>query len=253
MIRTAILKASLQFLLILLIGFSASSQPLLPDVQATNQKGVNILSWTCQYDGIKSIAVQRSSDSMYNFATIGYVKNTKKGLQAFIDGHPVPGQNWYRLYIVFSSDLTWYSNRVKLFVDSAQLLQQRVLPPNDSLQKMISTVPADKAGEVAAKLSIGGVAQDPDDINVFTYIRSQYVFTNPFTGHVNIELPDGGERLANYSLEFFDQKNRQVLAVPKVSEHSVIIDKRNFQRKGIYKFELKKDKKVIESGYITVY
>lgn len=213
---------------------------MLPDVQALTQKGVNILSWMNQYDGIKSIAVQRSNDSVYNFATIGYVKNLKKGLEGFIDGHPSPGTNWYRLYIVFSSDLTWYSNRTKLFVDSAMLMQQRVLPPNDSLQKMVNT------------LSLSA-APDANEISAYTYIRSQYVFTNPFTGHVNIELPDSTDKKSIYSLVFFDQKNKQVLEVPKISEHSVILDKRNFQRKGLYKFELKKDKTLLESGYITIY
>jgi hypothetical protein len=240
MITVSTLRLPISSLLFLLITGVVYAQPPLPDMAASNQKGVNVISWMNPYDGIKSIAVQRSSDSIYNFATIGYVKNLKKGVQAFIDGHPTPGSNFYRLYIVFSSDLTWYSNRVKLFVDSAQLMQQRVLPPNDSLQKMVNT------------LSLNEMS-DPNEINAYTYIRSQYVFTNPFTGHVNIELPDSTDRKSIYSLAFFDQKNKQVLEVPKVYEHSVILDKRNFQKKGIYKFELRKDREILESGYITIY
>jgi hypothetical protein len=233
-------RSCLVLLLLVLFSVAADAQPPLPDMAAGNQKGLNVISWMNPYDGIKSIAVQRSSDSIYNFATIGYVKNLKKGVQAFVDGHPTPGPNFYRLYIVFSSDLTWYSNRVKLIVDSAQLLQQRVMPPNDSLQKMVNT------------LSLSELT-DPNEINAYTYIRSQYVFTNPFTGHVNIELPDSADRKSVYSLAFFDQKNKQILEVPKVYEHSIILDKRNFQKKGIYKFELRKDREILESGYITIY
>ncbi len=237
MIRS--LSLSLYIVFLLFFTGSAVAQPMLPDMQAVTQKGLNILSWVNQYDGIKSIAVQRSSDSIYNFTTIGYVKNLKKGPQAFVDGHPNPGKNFYRLYIAFSSDLTWYSNRIKLLVDSSQLMQQGVLPPNDSLQKMIS----------ATSSSI----PDASELSAYTYIRSQYVFTNPFTGHINVELPEGAEKKTNFSLRFFDQKSRQVLDIPKVSENSVIIDKRNFQRKGIYKFELRKESDVLETGYITVY
>ena len=226
----------------LLCAFSAlaQAQPSLPDIQALNQNGMNILSWTSPYDGIKSIAVQRSSDSTYNFTTIGYVKNLKKGIQAFIDGHPNPGVNWYRLYIVFSSDLTWLSNRAMMYVDSAQLVVKAVLPPNDSLQKM------------ATKLVLNDMS-DVSEISEYTYIRSQYVFTNPFTGHINVELPENANRKSNFAIRFFDQKNRQILEVPKVSEPFVIIDKRNFQRKGIYKFELTRDRELLETGYITVY
>lgn len=235
-------SVSLFLVFIFLCLSKISAQSVLPDITSITQNGLNILSWTSQYDGIKSIAVQRSADSAYNYATIGYVKNLKKGQQAFIDGHPLPGNNFYRLYIVFASDLTWYSNRTKLFVDSAQLLKQAVLPPNDSLQKMIGGLTLDPSG-----------SPDPSEINAYTYIRSIYVFTNPFTGHINVELPDDEDKSANYSVNFFDTKDKRVLEVARVPQHSVIIDKRNFQKKGMYKFELKKNKDILETGYITIY
>lgn len=230
------------FLLGLLWSTDSFAQATLPDMQILTQKGVNILSWVCQYDGIKSIAVQRSSDSVFNFATIGYVKNTKKGTQGYIDGHPLPGNNFYRLYIAFNSDLTWYSNRVKIKIDSAQLMQKAVLPPNDSLQNMLGNI-----------ITNDGKTEDLSGVVTYSYVRSQYVFTNPFTGHINIELPDDAKVQDVFSLRFFDAKNTPVLDVPKVAEHSVILDKRNFQRKGLYKFELLKNNKVVETGYVTIY
>lgn len=279
-------------LLFFLAAVSLKAQPLMPDMIGTTDNGVNVLTWTSQYDGIKSIAVQRSSDSLHNFATIGYVKDLKKGPQAFIDGHPTPGNNWYRLYIAFNSDLTWYSNTYKLHVDSAALLRQKVLPSNDSLQKYASKVktigdssssnpgnntatPAhtDNKGTVTVPASgntntntatgsnnntkpSGPVIAIPNLSNTNTdgaiYLKSQYVFTNPFTGHVNIEVPEVKTHV--YSIRFLDQKtNRTILEVPRINESPVIIDKRNFQRKGMYKFELAKDKQQLETGYITIY
>lgn len=227
-------------LLLCCLFTAAKAQPLLPDMASMMEKGMNVVTWTAQYDGIKSIAVQRSADSIYNYVTIGYVKNLKKGIQGFIDGHPLPGNNWYRLYIVFNSDLTWYSNRVNMPVDSATLAKQtHVLPPNDSLQKLLNS------------LSLTNAIADPSSISAYTYVKSQYVFTNPFTGHINMELPDFKNH--QYAIKFFDQKNKQILEVPRVPESPVVIDKRNFQRKGVYKFELYKDKQKMETGYITIY
>lgn len=260
----------------------------MPDMIGVTQGGMNVITWTSQYDGIKSIAMQRSQDSVHNFATIGYVKNLKKGPQAFIDGHPNPGKNWYRLYIVFSSDLTWYSNNLKLMVDSAQLLQQKVLPPNDSLQKYaskVSTTGDFTSGTVSSTVATspttaagtttpGGTSVSPastaaptkpasttpvikvptiggDAVDPSVYIKSQYVFTNPFTGHVNIEIPEAKKH--SYSIAFFDQKDRRIFEIPRISEPSIIVDKRNFQKKGLYKFELLKDKEKLETGYITIY
>lgn len=255
-------KLSFKFLLLVLASFSysTSAQTMLPDILGATEKGINLLSWNCQYDGVKSIAVQRSSDSVFNFVSIGYVKNLKKGAQAYIDGHPMPGNNWYRLYIVFNSDLTWYSNRFKLHVDSAAIMNQTVLPPNDSLQKLANNIKvdigtttsvttADSLRALVQKLKIS--IPNPEEVNPFTYVRSQYVFTNPFTGHVNMELPDVKKH--NYSIRFFDQANKRILEVERVMESPIIIDKRNFQKKGLFRFELMKGKDKLETGYITIY
>jgi len=137
--KPAGIRAALTVIIILFFT-SAQAQPLLPDMAGISDKGVNFLTWTCQYDGIKSIAVQRSSDSLMNFTTVGYVKNMKKGVQAFVDGHPLPGNNYYELLIVFSSDLSWTSNRIKLYVDSTLIKNRHIkLPSNDSLQKYLTT------------------------------------------------------------------------------------------------------------------
>lgn len=239
--------------------------PLLPNMVGLTQQGVNIISWTAQYDGIKSIGVQRSADSSYNYATIGYVKNLKKGPQAFIDGHPAPGNNWYRLYIVFNSDLTWFSNRINLHVDSAELLKARVALTNDSLQKIASKIKITDTVGLASSASPGSgnpVAEpakpvlslgipDASTVDAYAYIKSQYVFTNPFTGHINVEIKDAKQ--FRYSLDFFDAKNNKVLEIPRILAPAIIIDKRNFQKKGLYRFELSRDKEKLEAGYITIY
>ncbi len=261
------------FLFLLFITTTAWAQPMLPDITGSTDKGINVISWNCQYDGIKSIAVQRSSDSVYNFVTLGLVRNVKKGAQAYIDGHPKPGKNWYRLYIVFNSDLTWYSNRFKIMVDSADILNARVLAPNDSLQKLVANI---KIEETKSDINTTNTTNNTTEANNtetppqpipppkitldipeeesedgLAYIKSQYVFTNPFTGHVTLDLPD--YRSHHYSVFFFNQDEKRILEINRVTEEMIIIDKRNFQKKGIFKFELRQDRKVLETGFITIY
>lgn len=277
---------SLLFLFTAYAGNVFAQAPLLPDIAIASDKGVNVLSWTCQYDGIKSIAVQRSSDSVFNYTTVGYVRSLKKGQQAFIDGHPQAGNNWYRLYIGFSSDLTWYSNTVRVYIDSATLLSKSVIPPNDSLQKYASSInlkPEDiiatsnnaptpaytpTPGEVtpaARPATTGGnVAPRPapklelnipksEEVNQYTYVKSRYVFTNPFTGHVTLELPEDSRKI--YAIQFFKQGDERtpVLDIPRLRKNKVVIDKRNFQGKGVYKFVLYDGTNKMDEGYISIF
>ena len=329
-------RLSLFFVLFYLFYFCAPSfsQPLLPDLSGNTQNGYAIVSWTSQYDALKSISVQRSADSVYNYSSIGYVKATKKGVQAYIDGHPLPGKNWYRLYIVFNSDLTWYSNRMMIYVDSAQLLKQQVMAPNDSLQQYvprmiknavaasaISPPPANKNQQpvttntqppaannrnttssnttttvatkqpaannrqpattntnsttqphtanntTAANNNTTAIAPPPEPpiivpklvltlpdasgVDAYAYVKSQFVFTNPFTGHVNVEIRDAKQY--HYSLWFYDSKEARVLEIPSITQPAIIIDKRNFSHKGLYRFELIRDREKLESGFITIY
>ncbi|OSZ78196.1 hypothetical protein CAP35_08015 [Chitinophagaceae bacterium IBVUCB1] len=254
------------FIVLLFASVVATSQPTLPDITGSSDKGINVISWNCQYDGIKSIAVQRSSDSVYNFVTLGLVRNLKKGPQAYIDGHPKPGKNWYRLYIVFNSDLTWYSNRFKIMVDSADILNARVLAPNDSLQKLVANIKIEPV-KTEVEVTTSEVTQvdvpppPPPKITLdipeeatedgLSYIKSQYVFTNPFTGHVNVEIPE--YRSHHYAIYFYNNEDKKVLEINRVTDAMIIIDKRNFQRKGIYKFELREDRKELETGFVTIY
>lgn len=126
-------------LIIIAFSFTTIAQPALPDIISEEENGIVLLSWTCQYDGVKSIAVLRSADSNFNYSTVGFVKKLLKGTQAYADGHPMPGWNYYKLSIVFSSGLTWGSNHVGFYADSATIKKGRTLPPNEALQKLIVT------------------------------------------------------------------------------------------------------------------
>lgn len=251
------LKVFAGIFIVFLLSLSTVSQaqPQLPDMASATQKGLVVLGWTAQWDGIKSIAVQRSSDSVYNFTTIGYVKNLKKGPQGFIDGHPMPGKNYYRLYIAFASDLTWFSNRTLVVVDSAQILAAGVIPTNDSLQRLVAnTLPAlanAKVDSTTGRTVTGTVALPKLTPAVPEIIPSPYVFTNPFTGHINIELPDVFEH--QYGVRFYDGTDKMVLDLARVPESPVVLDKRNFQKKGIFRFEILRDQKKWEKGYVSIY
>lgn len=243
------------------------AQPTLPDIYGVADNGTVMLSWNCQYSGLKSVSVQRSSDSAANYSIIGSVKNVAKGIQSFVDEHPLPGNNYYKLIIVFGSGLNWSSNRFGVVAGKAGRGQHSDQPvvtskvggqpaaTNQSAARLESNTsfPATAADTAHAqklkpKMSMGF---DDFDNTPSTFVRSRYVSTDPATGHINMNLPDDIAQHA-YSIRFFNQQNHMVLEVPRINAPKIILDKRNFQRKGLYKFVLRKDAIELETGYISV-
>lgn len=229
---------AITFLLLLNITTTSYAQPALPDMAVTTKGGINIISFLNPYEtGLKSIGVERSADSVHNFANIGFLPGIKGGALNFVDPHPMVGANWYRVRIVFSSGTDWVCNIKSVSVDSMDIANQKSLPPSDSLQKIISVS--------------GGNTAVVNEIKTVELPKSQYVFTNPFTGNINIEIPDAIKY--NFELIFYDQKDKEVLRIPRINDKVVILDKRNFQTTGIFKFKLNKDKAEFDKGFVTIY
>lgn len=218
---------------------SASAQPILPQIGGFAKDGITVLNWTNPFGaGVKSIAIQRSTNSQNNFTTIGILPGSERGAQQFVDPNPLLGDNWYMAVIIFNDDKEWESNKLVFVMDSMSIANRKPLPPADSLQQLIAEMNADQ------RLN---TLQDPAD----AYKKSRFVFTNPYTGNINIEIEDAVE--GKYSLVFFSSNGVKELEIPRVRENMVILDKRNFNRSGNYSFKLFKDKQLFESGFITIY
>lgn len=215
-----------------------NAYPDLPSMTVVTEKATNKLSWNCQYDGVKSIAIQRSSDSVKNFITIGVINNPRKGQQSFVDERPMVGRNNYRLFILFSGDVEWYSNLYKVNLDSATLAKSAS-----------ATLPT---GTTTANTNYqqNGTATAPVATD-FYYTPSTQVYSNPYSGHININLKDALSR--KYSIRFYDPKKNEVLRVSRVSKPMLVLDRNNFQSAGVYHFQLFDGSTVVETGYITIY
>jgi len=219
-----------------------SAQYPLPAMAITTEQAQNNLTWYCQYDGIKSIAVQRSADSVRNFTTIGVINSPKKGMGSYRDTHPVVGKNYYRLSIEFGGDLEWFSNTYKVFLDSATIAK--------SLEEKLKT---GTTNAITATTSDKGKSETTESSTpkAFYFTPSSKVYTNPYTGHINISLEDATAK--RYSLRFYDPSKNEVLRISRISKPMLILDKNNFNSRGIYSFQLFEGSSLVEAGYVTIY
>lgn len=218
----------------------AQAQPELPNLGVLSKDGIVVLSWLNPYkNGISSVMVERSIDSSVNYQPLGLISNPQESRQGFIDPHPLIGDNWYRVVVLFSSGTEWISNVERVMMDSTSIMNRSKLKQDDSLKLLLQGM--DYAGEK----SLNSYEQTP------SYPKSRYVFSNPFTGNIDIVVDDA--RKVDYSLYFYDPQDKEVLYIPRINEPEVILDRRNFQKAGLFHFKLMRGNEEFDKGYITVY
>lgn len=264
------LASGIGFILIFsIISYTAVAQPALPDIAGSVENGSVLLSWVSPYKAVKSISVLRSSDSDANYSIIGYVKNTEKGPEEFLDDHPMSGKNFYKVTLHFNTGLNWTSNRCSVAtlpslspvaVENAAISAKAekgsgrvILSPSSAPMPQSDTKAtiADSSQAAPQKLKISISYEDPNSVSP-TFVTSRFISTDEVTGHVNMNLPNDVNQ-HHYSVKFYNLQNHMVVDVPKINSSKTIFDKRNFQRKGIYKFILRRDVVELETGYINIY
>lgn len=220
------------------------AQATLPEIDIITKDGINILSWNNPYtSGIKTIIIERSNDSILSFINIGVVKNFTTTTQSYVDATPLLGDNWYRVNVVFTSDMEWRSNVKKIVVDSAAIANRKPITNTDTLQKIVT-----KAIEQNKPIDEKIVS---NSVQTITYPKSKYIFTNPFSGNVSIELKDFDDN--DYHIEFLTLEDKSIFKIPRINEGEIILDKRNFQKLGTYKFIIYKNDNVFEKGFISIF
>ncbi len=221
---------------------------LLPEITILfDQKEGVMLSWYNQYDYIKGIAVQRSNDSVKNYKTIAYLEKNQSGKGVYVDQRFLNGNSFYRLLVVFSSDLNWYSNMAKVHVDSqsfvsyygAHMLNGGIPNGTDSLYFQDPSMPV-------ANFT------DPRLPN-FEFRPSTTVYYDLFDKQIHVNLEPNRDFFESYQLVFKNPMNKKtLLKIDKLPKEKLLIDARNLSKEGLFEFEVYKAGKLKDKGFIMI-
>ncbi len=220
---------------------------LLPNIKAQVGKKQVEVSFYTLYDRIQSVALQRSNDSSTNFKTIAYLKNLGKGKYVMPDKQPALGQNFYRMIIVFDRDITWYSNKTSLSIDSVaylSLLGGGYVNPKSHLD----TVGNPSDHHVVKKVMN---TTDPFKPN-FVLVPSPYVKVDPFTRQIEVEVEGKHGFFNEFALEIQNLKGEKGFNLPSLPRGHFVLDYRNINAKGILRFVLKKKQTIFSKGFISL-
>jgi len=215
------------FLLILFFSVFVSflyAQDTLPAVNIKNFSGKIILSWKNNYPSpLKTISIQRSTDSLKFFSTIGSVLNPANFQNGFVDSKPPNPKMFYRLFIVFENGYYVFSKSAKPVVDS--------LKPTKTFPAIISPTPLP--------------TPTPQQVVVPVFVPSKYVFTSK-ENTVIVCLPDFEKN--KYAIKFYDENKNFLFQIKSVTESYLTVEKLNFKHSGWFYFDLFNGEKIIEKS-----
>lgn len=260
------------FFIIVMTVFAERSiaQDTLPKITVKNINNLIIVSWKNNYGAkVSNINIQRSKDSLKNFITIGTVLNPLNKENGFVDHKTSAINFFYRVFVAFEGGTYIFSRSQHPVVDPVKAVENTVTNkpaatpevtepithfPITTVPKTVSepapaTVPAtapitapvtiveDPLSE-AAKADFLPHIKIPKSLVPVGFVPSKFIFTNKENNLV-ISLPDA-EKL-KYSLRFFDDKNKPLFEIKKITEPYLLMEKVNFIRSGWFYYTLYDD------------
>ncbi|HEY0271796.1 MAG TPA: hypothetical protein VGC22_01370 [Chitinophaga sp.] len=206
--------------------------PVLPDFSALIKTGKIQLDWLSGFANVKEIGIQRSLDSVLNFYTIGYASSPTEMRNAYLDNKPLPGSNYYRLFILLKNGRYFFSKVVLAVADSTINATDKLTSPDGGPPPVaggVQRAPQTNASRPPLANVTPGAERPP------VWKPSNYIYTTA-DGNVNIKLPDAASK--SYSIKFYEPDGTFLFDIPKVKDSFLILEKAIFLHAGWFAFEL---------------
>ncbi|MGG9972383.1 hypothetical protein ACQ33O_11365 [Ferruginibacter sp. SUN002] len=207
------MRLSLITLFIICSGFfcNAFGQDTLPQIKVKKALKKVIISWKNAYGRtISTINIQRSSDSIKQFSTIGTVLNPMNRDNGFVDAKPPADKVFYRVFVAFSDGSYIFTRSYQPSIDTVT-----VVP---GYQEVVVTQPTG-------------------------FTASKYIYTGK-ENNVVINIPNAAVK--KYSVKFFDANNNFLFEIKKIPEPFITLEKVNFKHAGWFNFQLFEEDILIE-------
>ena len=259
------MQKSLLFVFILTVAFAGSTfaQDTLPRITVKNISSQIIISWKNNYGAnISNINIQRSHDSLKNFITIGTVLNPLSKENGYVDSRATNPNMFYRLFVAFEGGTYFFSHSHKPVIDIPEkqatdtTYKQEMEPVNKEVIDTANKQAADNFTKqlieniVPGPVTVPAKEQDliparkfPKPVKPAGFVPSKYIYANK-ENNLIISLPDYDK--VKFSLRFFDDKDRPVFEIKKITEAYLIVEKVNFLHTGWFYYHLYDDGILLE-------
>lgn len=254
----------LLFIFILAVAFVGSvfAQDTLPRITVKNISNQIIISWKNNYGAkISNINIQRSTDSLKNFITIGTVLNPLNKENGYVDRRTTNTNLFYRVFVAFEGGTYFFSKAHKPLIDIAERqvtdtlirednnLGDKQLP--DSANKQVDNITKQLLESIIKEPEVlHGKEQDliparkfPKVVKPTGFVPNKFIYANK-DNNLIIALP--GYNKVKFSLRFFNDKDKPVFEIKKITEAYLIVEKVNFLHTGWFYYNLYDDGILLE-------
>lgn len=198
-------------------SLSSIAQDTLPKITVSQLGKKVLISWNNPYTTITNINIQRSSDSLKNFTTIGSVINVNVPSNGFVDTKEfLPSNQYYRVFISFSGGS--YT-----FTDSHRPAPDTVKMPSE-------------------------VTFNQQPVKTW-FVPSNHVYAGKDN---NIIISVSNTSRKKYSIKFYEPMGDVLFEIKKIPEDYLILDKVNFGHSGLFDFELFENGILIERHKVYI-
>ena len=186
-----------------------------------------IISWTHNYQLVKQISIQRSSDSLGKFTTILTVPDPMAHQNGYADTKVPNDHMYYRLFISLDKGMFFFSKTKSPEIDTIRKVDVK------KVDKLV----------VVDSVSYPNYDEVTETKRHELFIPSIHVYTHR-DGYVRVNLPEASEK--KYHIKFYDQDNTFLFELKEIKETYLTLDKAAFYHSGWFRFELYEDGRLIE-------
>lgn len=221
--------------------------PVLPEFSALIKTGKIQLDFISGFRDVKFIGVQRSLDSVLNFSTIGLVNNPTDMRISYQDLKPLPGSNYYRIFIQFNNGRYMFS-KIMLAVPDSTIDDSKKLQLADVKDAIAAAKEAGVTITNGVATTTSPTKEKPKEEKIVWH-PSNYIYTTA-DGNVNIKLPDAADK--KYSVKFYEPDGSFLFEIREVKEPFLILEKAIFLHSGWFNFEIYLDGKSYEKWNLYI-
>ncbi|MEJ7587531.1 MAG: hypothetical protein WKI04_08215 [Ferruginibacter sp.] len=201
-------------LFICCVSFSVNifGQDTLPSISVKSVGGKVIISWKNGYGAlINNINIQRSSDSIKRFSTIGSVLNPLNKENGYVDNKPPAGTAFYRVFVAFEGGSYIFTRSHRPVLDTTK-------------EAIIAIIEEQKEREKEGGKTLANA-----------FVPSKFVFTGK-DNNVIINLPNANTQ--KFSIKFFNENDVLLFEIRSIKDPYLILEKVNFLHAGWFKYHL---------------